>query len=91
MVYFGARGGRYACRRCLRLAYMSETEDLSGRLWRKQAKLENRLDEDWARPKGMHTRTWERLKGQLCDIESQKDRLLWGAMARLGMLDDLLE
>ncbi len=63
---------------------------MSGRLWRKQAKLENRLDEDWERPKGMHTRTWDRITSQLWDIESRKDRLLWGAMARLGMLDELL-
>lgn len=55
------RGSRFACRRCYRIAYASQSEDACARTWRKQAKLEARLGDDWARPKGMHRSTHERL------------------------------
>lgn len=84
VVYFGASGGHYACRNCLRLAYLSEGEDLTGRLWRRQRKLESRLGPNGEKPKGMHWRTCERIGGQIADVESRRDALL---LDHLGLLD----
>ena len=42
VVYFGAPGGRYACRHCARVGYLSQCEDEMGRLWLKQRKVEER-------------------------------------------------
>src|SRR3569623_1860609 len=75
VVYFGAPGGRYACRKCLRLAYMSEAEGAMDRLWRKQRKLERPLGDEYEKPKGMHWRTYERLTERINDIEQEKDSL----------------
>ena len=55
------RAGRFACRRCQRLAYASQSGDAIDRTWRRQHKAEARLDDDWQRPKGMHRTTHERL------------------------------
>src|SRR3569623_764291 len=75
VVYFGAPGGRYACRKCLRLAYMSEAEGAMDRLWRKQRKLERPLGDEYEKHKGMHWRTYERLTERFNDIEQEKDSL----------------
>lgn len=80
VVYFG--GWRFACRKCLNLAYASEAEDGMGRLWRRQLKIERRLSggggewDGWSRPKGMHARTFERLRERIFKIEQAKDALL---------------
>lgn len=66
----------WGCRACLRLAYRSEAEDRSGRLWRRQRKLEQRVGERWQRPKGMHQATFDRIVAQLIEIEEKKDDLL---------------
>lgn len=83
VVYFGAPGGRYACRMCLRLAYVCETEGTMDRLWRKQRKLENRLGEDCEKPTGMHWRTYESLVHRISDIEEEKDALFVMFASRL--------
>ena len=83
MVYFGAKGGRYACRMCLRLAYLSEAQDGMGRMWRKQGKLEARLGEDGEKPKGMHWKTYERINDQIDDVEQAKDGLFCMQAARM--------
>lgn len=54
-----------------------------GRAWRKQAKIERRLGEDWRRPKGVHHRTHERLLEQIAECEEKRDLALAG---RLGTL-----
>lgn len=79
------RGGRFACRRCNRIAYLSQSDDLTGRAWRKQAKLECRLGEDWERPKGMHATTYERLLGILEECETVRDGALILALERMGL------
>ncbi|WP_220635011.1 hypothetical protein [Georgfuchsia toluolica] len=87
MVYFGARGGRYACRKCLNLAYMTETGDGIDRMWRKQWKLEAKLGPNGERPKGMHWRTYELIQGWINEVEEAKDGLFCVHAARLiGML-----
>ena len=46
------RAGRFACRHCQRIAYGSQSDDICGRTWRRQAKVEHRLGEHWSRPRG---------------------------------------
>lgn len=89
VVYFGALGGRYACRRCSRIAYLSQCEDETGRLWRKQHKIERKLAgsaskwDGWQKPKGMHQQTFDRLRNQIWEIEMRKDELLETLIASL--------
>ena len=89
VLYGFSADGYFACRRCLRLAYMSEAEDTCGRLWRKQRKLEARLGENGERPKGMRRRTYEHICEKLAAVEEAKDMdFMLGAtslMLRLGM------
>lgn len=95
VVYFGAPGGRYACRHCVRVAYLSQCDDLMGRLWRKQRKVERKLAgaagewNGWQRPKGMHQRTFNRLVEMLGQIEKDKAATFSAQMlpllARLGV------
>lgn len=68
-----------ACRQCFRMAYPSQSEDLVGRLWRKQSKIENRLQSG----KRMQQRTRDRLIDELCRIEEARDAVLFRQMARL--------
>lgn len=84
-VYFG--GGRFLCRTCQRLGYASEAEDGIGRLWRKQTKLENRLDPKGGKPKRMHWTTYDRICNDIARVEQQKDELFCiGAARRIGLL-----
>lgn len=75
IVYFG--GIAFACRKCRKLGYASEAENLIDRLWRKQKKIERRLaggaDEwDGAKPNGMHQSTFDRFAEALDRIEHEK-------------------
>ncbi len=75
IVYFG--GINFACRKCRKLGYASEAENLIDRLWRKQKKIERHLaggaDEwDGAKPNGMHQSTFERFEDALDQIEQEK-------------------
>jgi hypothetical protein len=67
------RSSRFACRHCQRVADRSQSEDARGRIWRKQAKIENRLGDDWQRPKGMRQRTYEGLLDVLNACEEWRD------------------
>lgn len=98
VVYFA--GNYFACRKCLRLAYLSEAEDSMSRLWRKQRRIERRLAgeagewDGWRKPKGMHQVTFDRLRGKIDQIEQAKDRAFVAHMSpllmRLGLnLSDL--
>ena len=70
------RASGFACRHCQRIAYGSQSDDLCGRTWRRQAKLEARLGPHWQRPKGMHHRTRERLlEGIFACEEIREDAL----------------
>jgi hypothetical protein len=72
------RAGRFACRHCQRIAYGSQSEDLCGRTWRKQAKAEAKLGPNWSRPKGMHQATRERLLAIIWDCDERRDAALSG-------------
>ena len=73
-IVYGLSGdGYFACRRCLKLGYSSESEDLMGRLWRKQHNLEAKLRDGYLKPKWMRMRTYERIWTQIDVIEERKD------------------
>jgi len=77
VVYFGGNG--FACRKCLKLVYLSEAKDAVDRLWQKQRKIERRLAggddkwNGWRKPKGMHQVTFDRLREMIGQIEQAKD------------------
>ncbi len=81
------RHGRFACRRCNRVAYVSQSEDWLGRVWRRQRKLEGRLVDGCARPIGMHGKTFRGLLAAIDECEAAKDSALLEMMARRGWLD----
>ena len=66
----------FACRKCSRVAYASQSDDDMGRAWRKQRKVEVRLGENWRRPKGMHRTTYERLLNRIMQCEERRDDAL---------------
>jgi len=68
------RGGYFACRHCMRVAYSSQSEDEIGRMWRVQQKIEVKLGEYWQRPKGMRQATYRRLKNRLWKAEERRER-----------------
>ena len=86
------RAGRFACRDCQRIAYASQSDDLCARMWRRQQKAEAKLGPYWARPKGMHEATRERLLSIIWDCEEQRDGALAdylaGMMRRYPSLQD---
>ena len=84
-----ARGGRFACRHCQRVAYLSQSEDAISRAWRRQGKAERRLVDGHRRPKGMHAATYDRLLSVIDGCEEEKDAALFAAMARMGLLERL--
>ena len=77
------RAGRFACRDCQRIAYASQSDDLFARMWRRQQKAEAKLGPDWARPKGMHEATRERLLSIIWECEEQRDGALANYVARM--------
>ena len=89
-----ARGGAVpacwpvACRHCQGIAYASQSDDVLGRAWRRQRKVEARLGENEQRPKGMHQTTHERLLSAIDNCEYVKDVYLMAAAAYLGLAFD---
>lgn len=79
------RQSRFACRKCQRLVYSSQSEDDVGRAWRKQSKLEARLAPNWRRPKGMHRKTRERILEAIWECEGVRDAALAAYCDRLGL------
>jgi len=77
------RAGRFACRRCQRLVYASQSDDRSGRAWRAQSKLELKLDPNWKRPKGMHHATHQLIVQRIVALEELRDSLLADFVGRL--------
>lgn len=77
------RVNRFFCRRCNRIAYGSQSDDALGRTWRKQAKIERRLGENWQRPNGMHQATYTKLLATILDCEERRDAALIMAFGRL--------
>jgi hypothetical protein len=80
---FYFRWGRFGCQSCQQVAYKSQSCDTIDRLWLRQYKIEARLGEHWARPKGMKQRTYQGLLYSLSDIELRRDQALSAAMVRM--------
>jgi hypothetical protein len=70
------RANGFACRRCQGIAYSSQSEDMTGRAWRRQAKLEARLGPNWQRPKGMHRSTRDNLLDRIFACELVREEAL---------------
>jgi hypothetical protein len=86
------RAGRFACRCCNRVAYVSQSCDALDWMWRKEAKIEARLGDNWRRPKGMRRRTHDRLIEELVDCEDRRsDAFCTMALRMFGvdMLKDI--
>lgn len=66
----------FACRKCSRVVYASQSDDDIGRAWRRQEKAEAKLGENWQRPKGMHRTTHERLLAVIMECEERRDATL---------------
>lgn len=77
------RGCRFTCRICSAVAYTSQSEDAIARIWRAQSKLERLLDDHWAKPKGMHRRTKQRITDRIIDLEIARDTAIAQALTRL--------
>lgn len=75
------RGGRFACRHCQRVAYASQSDDVLGRTWRAQAKLEARLGQHMRRPKGMHRSTCAKLWSGIEACEERRESALGDFLA----------
>jgi hypothetical protein len=80
------RGARCACRSCQRVAYASQSEDACARSWRRQARLEARLSQQWQRPKGMHNRTRTRLLEAIYACEQVREAALANYLGRFTEL-----
>lgn len=81
VLYLRNRG--FACRKCNRVAYASQSADGLDRTWRKQSKIERRLGGNWQRPKGMHQSTHDRLLKVIYDCEGRRDAALASFVDRL--------
>ena len=77
------RAGRFACRHCQRLTYLSQSGDALARGWQRQAHIEAKLGDYWGRPKGMHHATHERLLSILMGIEERREAALGDYLARM--------
>lgn len=78
------RGGHFRCRKCNQISYQSQSEDVIGRMWIAQAKIENRLGDDLTRPKFMRQKTYDRLLERHWQCEAARDDALVAFMARWG-------
>jgi len=77
------RAGRFACRQCQRVAYASQSADAIDRVWRRQHKAENKLGENWRRPKGMHQTTHRRLLSIIMQCEERREIALGGFLEKM--------
>lgn len=76
-------GGIFACRKCYRLAYPSQREDVADRAARRAQRIRDRMGwhggvlegSGWGKPKGMHRRTYERLNRQHDILEAVVNRV----------------
>jgi hypothetical protein len=84
------RGGRFACRKCQKLVYGSQSEDMMGRAWRLQQRLEARLGPNWSRLKGMHRSTLEKLHAGIYECEQLREDALAQFMSRLRVIEGKL-
>lgn len=82
LVYIGRQ---VACRKCLKLKYPSQSDDETNASWRRQRKLEAKLGgaDYWRKPKGMHQTTFQRIREEIIEEESQREALLVAGWRRM--------
>jgi hypothetical protein len=80
----------FRCRRCCALPYSTQQETVLDRANRKASKLRKKLKDDggigdpiWNKPKGMHWRTYERLKAK---VEEQDEIANFAFVCRAGRM-----
>jgi hypothetical protein len=74
----------FLCRHCYRLPYTSQYETRLDRLYRKMRKLQDRIGGQYTRkPKGIHWRTWERLRDEAIEAEMTRDCAIEATFERL--------
>lgn len=76
------RAYRFACRKCQRVAYTSQSGGPMDRLMQKAHTLQARIED--GRPKGMRWRTYQRIWERVHEIEDLVDRQFLIRLARLG-------
>ena len=76
------RAYRFACRKCQRIAYTSQSGSAMDRLMEKSHKLRARIAD--GRPKGMRWRTYDRICEQVNEIEERVDRQFAARCAALS-------
>lgn len=83
-------GTHYRCRKCWNLAYQTQNEDPASRAIMKAGKLRKRLggsecteDPFPDKPKGMHWRTYERLRSKGEALDERAEYLGWTRLGRL--------
>jgi len=83
VIYGVASDGKFGCRQCMRLGYVSEAESRIDRVNRKFHKLQAKLGEDGEKPKWMRWKTFDRISDQLEAADQA-----WGVelVARMGSL-----
>lgn len=86
-VFLNRRNGKYACRKCVGITYYSQSEDAMDRAWRKQNKLERKLDKYWMKPKGMHQRTHTKLVNKIFACEKVRDDYLCMMYLKMKIAD----
>lgn len=71
-------GKQVACRKCLQLRYPSQADDEMDASWRRQYKLEEKLGGRswWRKPKGMHQRTFDRIRMGILEEDFRREALL---------------
>jgi hypothetical protein len=65
------RDGRFNCRSCHKLVYRTQVLDTMGRNQRAYSRLQSKLNDGDAKPKGMHWGTFERLHDKMEIIDSR--------------------
>lgn len=87
-LYLG--GHPFACRVCNGLCYQTQQEDLMGRSWVKQRRVERRMGgaNAYIKPRYMHETTWQKLRGQLQDCEHMRTVALYNFMQSQGWLPE---
>jgi len=78
-----------SCRTCARMAYPSQSEDKTGRSWRRSRKIESKLGGEFPakKPKWMRRTTYERLWEAGMREEELRDEVLVELVARMrGLL-----
>lgn len=84
-------GSHFRCRTCQNLSYATQNEDRLGRLTAKSARIRERLGDEGgcddpfpAKPKGMHWKTYERLRRQCDDLENHIAETFDGLLRKYG-------